>query len=155
MSTEDKTIEGIVTINMPCQYGFLRIARQSVMDFCNRAGLTEYKASQLEMAVDEACANIIEHSYGGEVTFDDTTASHPGLQMNLIHRGNAIVVEIHDFGRGFDHADLDEVSPEQYLENHRERGLGMYIIQNFVDDMEYVRGDGKDRGNCLRPVKKA
>ena len=155
MASDDfNDVEGVVTINMPCQFGFLRVARQSVLDFCNRAGMSPSKSSQLEMAVDEACANIIEHSYGGEVNFDEPEgAAHPGVQMNIIQRSRAIVVEIRDFGKGFDLGGHQEVSPESYLETHRERGLGMFIIRNFVDEMEYVRGDGKEQANCLRLIK--
>ena len=53
-------IEGFVTLHLPCRYSYLRMIRQSVLDISARAGLSEFKTAQLEMAVDEACANVIE-----------------------------------------------------------------------------------------------
>jgi anti-sigma regulatory factor (Ser/Thr protein kinase) len=63
--------------------------------------LSEFKAAQLEMAVDEACANVIEHSYGGEAAALHNP-NHPGLRINLMQCRDRIVVEIFDRGRGFD-----------------------------------------------------
>jgi serine/threonine-protein kinase RsbW len=144
-------IEGIVTLHLPARFGYLRIARQTTLDFCARAALSEFRAAQLEMAVDEACANIIEHSYGGERR-EDGAGHPPGLQLDLIQHRDRIVVEIHDFGKGFDLEHAPTVTPEDYLSEGRCRGLGLYIIRNFVDDLSYERNTPS--GNRLRLVKR-
>ena len=81
-ANRDKITDGTVTLHLPCQFEYLRIARQSIVDVCSRAGLSEYKTAQLEMAVDEACANIIEHSYGRDPN-KPATNDQPGMQINL------------------------------------------------------------------------
>jgi anti-sigma regulatory factor (Ser/Thr protein kinase) len=43
------------------------------------------------------------------------------------------------------------VDPDEYLQDERQRGLGMFIIQKFVDDVTYERGTSS--GNCLRVTK--
>ena len=146
----DAVIRGFVTLQVPCRYSYLRVVRQSIMDLCARAGMSEFKSAQLEMAVDEACSNVIEHSYSGEVDASKEPR-HPGLRLNLIQYNDRVVVEVLDRGRGFDFNGHQVVEPEEYLEDERERGLGMYIIQRFVDDLEYQRGT--EAGNCLRLVK--
>lgn len=143
-------IEGFVTLHLPCRYSYLRMIRQSVMDICARAGLSEFKTAQLEMAVDEACANVIEHSYGGE-TSPTSNPNHPGLRINLMQCRDRIVVEIFDRGIGFDFDSQRSIDPDEYVREERQRGLGMYIIRKFVDEVTYERGTSA--GNCLRLTK--
>ncbi len=143
-------VRGYVTLHVPCRYSYLRIIRQSVMDLCARAGLTEFKAAQMEMAVDEACANIIEHSYGGE-TNDEKEPRHPGIRVNLMHCTDRIVVEMLDRGKGFAFEQQQTIEPQQYVESQNQRGLGMFIIRSFVDDVAYETGTRA--GNCLRLTK--
>lgn len=138
-----------LTLHVPCRYGFLRVVRQAVFEQCLRLGLSEYKASQMEMAVDEACSNIIEHSCGGEATDDQPK---PGLQVVLRGVGDGVEIRIFDFGSGFAFEQARAIPPEEYLLQGRARGLGLYIIRNFVDECEYQRNQAS--GNCLRLVKR-
>ncbi len=147
---QNVSVEGFVTLHLPCRFSYLRMIRQSVVDMSARSGLTEFKAAQLEMAVDEACANVIEHSYGGEATAA-AQPNHPGLRINLMQCSDRIVVEIFDRGRGFDFEGHGVIDPDRYLTDERTRGLGMYIIRRFVDDVTYERGPSS--GNCLRLTK--
>lgn len=120
------------------------------MDIGARAGLSEFKTAQLEMAVDESCANVIEHSYGGEANAA-TNPNHPGIRINLMQCRDCIVVEIFDRGSGFDFDSQRSIDPNEYVSNDRQRGLGMYIIRKFVDEISYERATSA--GNCLRLTK--
>lgn len=147
---ENLVVRGYVTLHVPCRYSYLRIIRQSVMDLCARAGLSEFKAAQMEMATDEACANIIEHSYGGE-TDDAQEPRHPGIRLNLLHCSDRIIVEILDRGKGFEFANQPTPDPKECVEGQNQRGLGLYIIKTFVDDVTYE--PNTKAGNCLRLTK--
>lgn len=151
VNEDELGIEGFVTLHLPCRYSYLRMIRQSVLDMSARAGMSEFKAAQLEMAVDEACANVIEHSYGGEAA-NLNNPNHPGLRINLMQCNDKIVIEVFDRGKGFDFDDQNVVKPDEYLDEGRQRGLGMFIIQKFVDDVTYERGTSS--GNCLRVTKR-
>lgn len=150
MKKDESTIRGYVTLHVPCRYSYLRVIRQSVMDLCARGGMSEFKSAQLEMAVDEACSNIIEHGYSGETNVADEP-KHPGLRLNLILYEDRIIVEMFDRGKPFNFDEQQVVEPRQYLEDKRERGLGMYIIKRFVDGAEYE--PATEVGNCLRLTK--
>ena len=147
-----RAVEGFVSMHMPAQYGYLRIIRQLVMDLSIRAGLSDFNAAQLEMAVDEASANVIEHSYGGEV-WSDREDTRAGIHLHVIQQRGSVVVKLYDFGKGFDFEGHEVVSPQAYLDGQRDRGLGMYIIRRFVDDLTYERGTPS--GNCLTLIKRA
>lgn len=155
MPAEDKrekaNIDGFVTLHLPCRYSYLRMIRRSVMDMSARAGMSEFKAAQLEMAVDEACANIIEHSYGGEKAAADNP-NHPGIRINLMQCPDRVIIEIFDRGKGFDFERQGVVDPDHYLETGQQRGLGMFIIQKFVDEVRYEPDTSS--GHCLRMTKR-
>ena len=151
LGEQNKDAEGFVTLHVPSRYSYLRIVRQSIVDLCARAGSSELVAAQLEMAVDEACANIIEHSYGGE-NEPDGQANTLGLRVNLVQFRHKIIVELHDFGKGFDFDSYQYPAPDEYVENKQSRGLGMYIINQFVDEVDYQRNTST--GNCLKLTKK-
>ncbi|HMP72876.1 MAG TPA: ATP-binding protein [Kiritimatiellia bacterium] len=146
----DPAIEGFVTLHLPCRYSYLRMIRQSVIDMSARAGMSEFKSAQLEMAVDEACANVIEHSYGGEAS-SMSNPNHPGLRINLMQCRDRIVIEIYDRGKGFDYDHQRVVNPDEYVSAERQRGLGMFIIHKFVDEVHYQRDNAT--GNCLKLTK--
>ena len=136
-----------ITIDVPVDFSALESVRREVVDQAQVAGLSEAKSAELEMAVDEACTNIIEHSYAG------TKPPHPppGLQLRISRYADRVEVEIFDGGIGFDFHQHPVVSPDQYVARRNQRGLGMYIITRFVDDCQYQRGTRV--GNCLRLTK--
>jgi len=148
----DDTVQGMVTVHLPSRYGYLNMIRKSVRALCRRAGLKEEAASQLEMAVDESCANIIEHSYGGEADKSNQPGTGQGMKLNFIQQDNQVVVEVFDFGVGFNFrpADLPR-DPVPLLDETHERGLGLVIINRFVDEVEYRQDVGQS--NCLRLIK--
>ncbi len=115
MSTSDESasIEGFVTLHIPCQYSYLRIVRQSISNICVHAGLSEFKAAQLEMAVDEACSNVIER-HSGTKQNPGSDPDREGLRLNLIQQKDCIVVELYDYGPVVDFTDEPLVEPDQY-----------------------------------------
>ena len=138
------------TLEAAGHYSHLAAIRQTVLDLCARAGCAQEKASQLEMAVDEACTNIIEHSYGpGKSQLAQATPD--AIRIHFHHTAGRIVVEIFDRGDGFDFSGTPDVPPASYLDERRQRGLGMYIIRCFVDGADYQRAT--PLGNCLRLTK--
>jgi anti-sigma regulatory factor (Ser/Thr protein kinase) len=150
-SPSDPGCLGVVSVRMPCELGYLRVVRQNVRDFAERAGMGEDRIGQLEMAVDEASANIIEHSYGRKAE-GVAAPAHPGLHLTMSHYPDRVVVELKDFGRGFNYAETQSIGPDTYLAGKRQRGLGLFIIRTFVDEADYRTH--ATEGNLLRLVKK-
>lgn len=84
----------------------------------------------LDLALTEACANVVEHAYAGRETGD--------LEILLrIVRGQRVEAEVRDFGPGFalDPAALGAPQPDA------ESGRGVYIISRLMDTIE-VRREG-------------
>ena len=140
-----------ISLHLPCASRYLALAREAALEFCLSAGLAEFSAYQVEMAVDEACTNVIEHSYGGEVPPREE-ARHPGIRVHFREHDDRIQVEIIDRGAGFDFQAQPVVAPEAYLESGTECGLGMYTISQFVDAVDYQ--NGTPEGNRLLLTKR-
>jgi len=144
--THQKPIEGFVTLHIPCRSSYLRIVRQSVADLCIHAGLSEFKAAELEMAVDEACALIIDSNSEVNTNVD---SQQQGLRLNLIRHRKSLVMELYDFGPPLD---FHEILVPENIGNGSDTGeLGNYVISRLVDDVQYQSDD--NGGNCLRLTK--
>ena len=56
------------TVTIPSATRYLARVRRFVDKQATAAGLSERAADEVRLAVDEACANAIEHAYGGRET---------------------------------------------------------------------------------------
>jgi serine/threonine-protein kinase RsbW len=146
----DTTKTGSISLHLPAQFRYLAIARDAAMEACRRLRFAEFDCYKVEMAVDEVCTNIIEHSYGGEAPAGQEL-EHPGFVVEFFSFPDRLVVEVADQGDGFEFDSHRSLNPADYLANNSERGLGMYIIERFVDKVEYERNP--QRGNRLRLTK--
>ena len=149
-SRPDTTESEPLSLHVPSQYRYLALVRDAVMEVCVRAGMSEFTCYQIEMAVDEACANIIEHSYQGE-SAPGSEQDDPGFLVEIHEQNDRLVFELLDWGKGFEFDEHPAQNLETYLANQDERGLGVYIISRFVDEVEYRRD--AENGNRLLLTK--
>ncbi|GAB4469509.1 MAG: anti-sigma factor antagonist [Anaerolineae bacterium] len=107
------------------------------------AGLDENEAFHCQMAVDEACTNVIEHAYGGDDRGDITItcAVEPGI----------CTIVIVDSGRAFDPSSVPEPRMAESLEELRPGGIGLHLMRKLMDDVSFEFADGK---NTLTMVKR-
>jgi len=85
--------------------------------------------NQVVSAVGEAFNNIAIHGYRGR---------DPGVvEIRVVATQDQLSVELRDYGSSYDPG---EASPPD-LEALPESGLGVFIIKNFVDRVEYTPGE--------------
>lgn len=133
----------MVTEKFPSRFESLAGIRKFVFRAAKDAGFNEKEIYAVELAVDEACANIIEHAYGG-VGLGEIECT-----CNVINGGLEIIIK--DDGKPFD---PDAVPPPDFsvdLEDLQPRGAGLFIIRNLMDDVSFTFS--KNKGNVLRMVK--
>lgn len=120
-----------------------RIA-EFVTDAALRLGLTEQQAFEVQMATDEACANIIEHAYGPGV---------PGciaIACELV--GDELVITIRDRGRAFDASRVPPPDLTGPLKDRQVGGLGLYFMRKLMDRVVFCHD--AETGNELRMYKR-
>jgi serine/threonine-protein kinase RsbW len=134
----------MVTENFPSRFESLAGIRNFVNLAAKNAGFNEKEIYAVELAVDEACANIIEHAYDGE------GKGQIECTCNDINGGLEIIIK--DDGRPFDPDSVPSPDFSVDLEDLQPRGAGLFIIRNLMDDVSFTFS--KNKGNILRMVKR-
>jgi serine/threonine-protein kinase RsbW len=131
------------TLTVPGRYDRLAQLCQFVATAATEAGLDESESSHCQLAVDEACTNIIEHGYGGENLGEIRLTCDPGP--------GELTITIQDHARPFDPTDVPEPDLSAPLDEMRIGGLGLYFMRQVMDAVEFNYEDG---GNTLVLVKR-
>src|SRR6185436_7846177 len=138
------SIERKFTLQVPSSTENLALIREFVTAVGRQAQLEEPEISNLELAVDEACANVIEHAYGHDVTKDVTI--RVSFDDMLLH------ISVIDEGHGFDPAQVPESQLNQLIHDRKSGGLGIRLIKTLMDEVEYQIAPGQK--NELHMTKK-
>lgn len=121
--------------------GILGSIRKFAADLTKREGFSNNSVYDVELAIDEAIANIIEHSYDFERENE--------IKIELLFTDEMISVVIVDKGK-FIKTD-NTSSPDQKTEKIFKRGRGTLIMRNVMDRVEYDTDENKS--NKLVMVK--
>lgn len=138
------SFERTFSLNVPSSTENLAMIRDFVSNIGCQAGFTEAEVARLALAVDEACANVIEHAYRQEATHDVT--------IRAIVDDDALRFEIIDTGRHFDPAIIQPQDVEELIRQRKSGGLGLRLIRTIMDDVQYRIIPGEK--NELRMTKK-
>lgn len=114
---------------------YVGIIRLTTSGIANKIGFSIDDIEDIKVAVSEACTNAIKHS-------DDEKFN---ITFNILD--NRLDIEIKDNGSGYD---IDSV-PTPDLENPKENGLGLFIIQALMDDVSIESKDNK--GTIIKMTK--
>ena len=137
-------IERKFTLQVPSSTENLALIREFVVTVGGQAGLAESDIPELELAVDEACANVIEHAYGHDVTKDVT--------VRVSFDDSLLRISVIDEGHGFDPAQVPESKLNQLVQERKSGGLGIRLIKTLMDEVEYQIVPGQK--NELHMTKK-
>jgi anti-sigma regulatory factor (Ser/Thr protein kinase) len=131
-------------LHVPSSTENLALIRDFVANIGKQAGLAETELSMVELAVDEACANVIEHAYG----LDQTQEVIVRARID----GDSITIEVVDTGKGFDPSSVEQKDLKRLVAERRSGGLGMRMMKLVMDEVEYKMKPGEH--NELRMTKK-
>ena len=119
---------------------FLGTIRRMVRGWLEACGIGEQIAANVVLAIDEACANVIRHSYEGR-------CDQP-LEISLHSEPDYLQFQISDHGepcppecvarKPFETPEIDQLKPG---------GLGVQLIYEVFDEVEFC--PGVERGNCM------
>ena len=135
---DDQTLE----VNLPNKFGYERIAMDCSASFARIVGFVPDRIDDLKTAVAEACLNAMEHGNRWRpearvivtMSFDDGTFS----------------VSVMDEGEGVVELPEDPNIEKKIEELDPPRGLGIFLIRNLVDQVEFNKLSSQ--GHMLRMV---
>lgn len=130
----------LLSIAFPAQPQELGAMRHRLAAALARTGVEAVLRQSLVLAVDEACANIIRHAYGG--------ACDQRIELRLAREADELRFELRDYAPCVDPGTLKPRS----LDECRPGGLGIHFIDTLMDrwSLDPVPGGG----NRLRMVKR-
>ncbi|GAB4570444.1 MAG: hypothetical protein Kow0077_04570 [Anaerolineae bacterium] len=114
-----------------------------VVAIARRANLNDRAVYHCQMAVDEACTNIIEHSFNP----NDLSGQ---IEVICLNEPDRLTIRILDNGPPFDPTRHTEPDPQMPLSEREPGGWGIYFIKKMMDTVEYALEDGR---NCLTLTK--
>jgi anti-sigma regulatory factor (Ser/Thr protein kinase) len=99
-------------------------------DLVTQATSDKTIAFKLKMSIHELVANCIEHAYQRQSGV---------VHFNLSQKESSMVLEVIDFGKGFDYELLaTEKNLNTPIEEVELRGWGLLIIRRLVDNLEFI-----------------
>ena len=101
--------------------------------FCEQREITPQIAYAVNLSIDEILTNTISYGY------DDDEQHRIGLSMCM--EGDVLVVQVVDDGRAFDSSLERETDTDSSLEERSLGGLGLFLVQQMMDDVTYQRRD--------------
>ena len=101
--------------------------------YCEAQGLTPQIAYAVNLSIDEILTNTISYGY------DDEEEHRIDLSLSL--EGDTLIVVIVDDGRAFDSSMERDPNIEATLEERALGGLGLFLVQQMMDDVAYQRRD--------------
>jgi len=128
-------------LSFPARIRYLHLATSMCRELCakvTRKRKVRDFVEDIELCISEACTNAIQYGGGRD--------SQASISVCFHLYPDHVVIRVGDQGKGFD---LDDI-PVPDLENHPERGYGLYIIKAKMDDVRYVRGGD---GNYLEMTR--
>ena len=130
-------------LKIPSQVDNLEIIRDFISGVAKKVGFEADDANKIELAVDEACTNVIEHAYANDDSKDIDIA------IKLDYQKLTIVVT--DRGKSFQFKQVEMPDMDAYLAELRVGGLGIYLMKTLMDEVDYQT---KPNGNNeVRMVK--
>jgi serine/threonine-protein kinase RsbW len=94
------------------------------------AGFDERTVHRIQMAVDEACANVVQHAYAGQEPGD--------MEVLCQVDDECLVIRVRDWGRAFDPDAVEEPKLQAPLAERDLGGLGLFLIRQFVDRAQFT-----------------
>ena len=127
----------------PATFDSLAIICERVRQAAINAGFSPVEVYEIELAVDEACSNIIEHSYGGEGLGE--------IECKCINLKTEFKIILKDSGCSFDPSSIAEPDLVSPVNKRHEGGLGIFYMRHAVDEIRFEPCEGS--GTILKMTK--
>lgn len=148
-STENSNHPPQPFLILPASFESLEQVREFVGLAAQACGLGPSDVYQVQLAVDEAFTNIVEHAFDGGSLENVECACQSGEQD--------LTVILRDCGKGFDPNIVPEPDLRVSLDERKIGGLGLYLMRRMMDEVVFTKYTDPNTGkicNMLRLVKR-
>ena len=111
-------------LKIPSQTDNLEIIRNFVNGVAKKVGFDSEESNKIELAVDEACTNVIEHAHKHDENQNIDIAVKIDYQK--------LIVIVTDKGQSFKMEEIEMPDMNSYLAELRVGGLGIYLMRTLM-----------------------
>ncbi len=129
-------------LRVPAEERHLAEIRDFIQEVGEKLQIPSRTLGNTKLAVDEACTNVVKHSYQGR---------EGAIEVVVTGNGREFSIAIHDQGRSFDLRNVKSPDLKQYVESRRRGGLGVFLMNQLMDEVHYRATSG---GNVLTMSKR-
>lgn len=132
---------GDIRVTFPSQNQYIHLVTMVARNAASVAGFSDSVAGKIAIATDEAVTNVIKHAYKGKPGFEITlsaTITPESLILQIRHTGEALTKDA-----------IKLPIMKEYIRDRRVGGLGLYIINQFMDEVDYLVG----KEHCCQMTK--
>jgi len=126
------------------QFEALESIREFAAQAARQAGMDEKEIYNIQLAVDEAASNIIEHAYEGNPSGK--------IEISAQAARGALTLQLRDQGKPFDPASIAEPDVNAPLDDRAIGGLGLFFMRKLMDEVRFE--SSPVIGNLLTLVKR-
>ncbi|MEN8240284.1 MAG: ATP-binding protein [Chloroflexota bacterium] len=134
----------MISKTFPGDFSSLGPISDFIANAAKQAGLDENSIYSVQLAVDEACTNIIEHAYGGE--------GNGEIVCRCDSNSESFRIELRDQGKQFNPDTIPVPEVGAPLESLGNRGAGLFLMKKLMDQVEF--DFSKSNETILRMTKK-
>lgn len=122
-----------IEIQIPSDLVFERVVRESAVFVATYLGFDEERVGDLQLAVSEAVTNAIEHGNNSDISIK--------VGVKFYIKAGRLAVQVSDQGHWVEAAETVEMATgeldmEDRLEHNFTRGMGMFLIERLVDNLD-------------------
>jgi len=114
----------------------LNVVRDTVDCFARRESLSRDVVFAAKLALEELLTNTISYGYRDQ--------SGQLIEIRMEVRGGQLIIRTVDGGLAFDPGTAKEPNTKLSLKNRALGGLGVHLVKNLMDRIEYQHKDGKN-----------
>jgi len=130
-------------LRLPSQSDNLSLIRDLVSKVAAQVGLSSEEAGKIELAVDEACTNVIKHAYGSN--------SNEVLDIQIKIEKTKLTIVVSDKGKGFNPDKIKIPDLSESIRTGKRGGLGICLIKTLMDKVDFQMNPGTK--NQVKMVK--
>ena len=125
------------TVNIPAKKENIASGIVPIISLLNSIGVEHKIVYKIEVAIEEILTNVASYAYGGE-------EGNIEVKYQLLDSPRTIVITVIDEGVEFNPLESEDPDITLSIEERGIGGLGIFIVKNTMDEMEYKRDGNKN-----------
>ncbi|HEY9165266.1 MAG TPA: ATP-binding protein [Candidatus Kryptonia bacterium] len=108
-------------------------------------GFGDKEISEITLAVDEACTNVIKHAYKGN--------PEAQFEVRILASGIEFEIVVRDWGASFKPEEVPVPNIKEKVKRHKAGGLGIFLMRKLMDTVEYQEKGSVNEVRLVRYLK--